>query len=353
MPKMRVLMICPELPRVGFPGTMAPGARQIESIRQLGLAVDVVDMQGIPKLKYLLAMPRVRRLARNADLIHAHFGFCGWLGRLSTLLVRPRPPLVVSFMGSDLLGSPRNPEGDLRWFSTIMVRANKILASKVKQVIVKSQQMADIIAPLPSTVIPNGVNTDTFRPMDRMMARRELDLPVDRKLVLFPGNPADPRKGHQLASVATDVAAQLIGQRVDLIPLWQVAPDQVALFMNACDVMTMTSLLEGSPNVVKEAMACNIPIVGVPVGDVEQLLDGVSGCQICQRDPEALGRAIVNAFNPATIGSREALLERGLDSANVARRIVDVYERAIGRKINLAPPDPDGGIQPCSRVLPC
>jgi glycosyltransferase involved in cell wall biosynthesis len=314
---------------------MAPGARQIESIRNLGLSVDVVDMKGIPKLKYLSLMPRVRKLARDVDLIHAHFGYCGWLARFATTLSRSKPPLVISFMGSDLLGSPMNPEGDLRWFSTLMVRANKRLAYKAAQVIVKSQQMADIVSPVPSTIIPNGVNMHTFCPMDREAARRKLNLPPGKKLVLFPGNPEDPRKGHKLASAAVEHAARQIGEEINLVPLWKVEPDQVAVYMNACNVMLMTSLLEGSPNVVKEAMACNVPIVGVPVGDVPQLLEGVAGCQLCDRNPGQVGSAIVTAFHAADIGGREAVFSRRLDLESVARRIVEVYEKALGQAIPL------------------
>ena len=162
-----------------------------------------------------------------------------------------------------------------------MVRTNKVLAWRVTQVIVKSQQMANVIAPAPSTVIPNGVDVNTFRPMDREAARKELHLPSELKCVLFPGNPQDPRKGHKLATAAIEVASRRFGQRIELLPLWGVQPQQVAVYMNACDAMVMTSLLEGSPNVVKEAMACNAPVIGVPVGDVEQLLDGVQGCEIC------------------------------------------------------------------------
>lgn len=326
---MRVLMICPELPNAGNPGSMAPAARQIESLRQLGLSIDVVDMRGIPKLKYLQVIPKIRRLARHADVIHAHFGYCGWLGFLAPAFSRRRAPLVVSFMGDDLLGTPCNTKGDLEWFSRLMVRANKVLATKVDQVIVKSQEMAEVIAPAASTVIPNGIDVTTFRPMDRAAARRQLNLPSERNLVLFPGNPDNPRKGHQLAVAAVAVASRELNQPIDLVPLWSIEPDQVAVYMNACDAMVMTSMIEGSPNVVKEAMACNVPIVGVLVGDVQQLLDGVPGCELCTRDPEIIGRAMVRALAALEFGGREAIIGRGLDLQTVARRIVHVYERAL------------------------
>lgn len=340
---MRVLMICPELPRSATPGSMAATARQFESIHQLGLTTDVVDMYGIPKLKYLQVIPRVRRLARQADLIHAHFGYCGWLGYLAPMLSRSKAPLVISFMGDDLLGTPYDADGNLEWFSKQMVRSNILLAKKVAQVIVKSQEMADVLAPTPATVIPNGVDTATFQAVDRVQSRRELGLPEDRKLVLFPGDPSNPRKGHRLASAAIAVASGRLGGEIDLVPLWGVKPNQVAVYMNACDAMVMTSLIEGSPNVVKEAMACNLPIVGVPVGDVQQLLDGVEGCEFCVRDPEVVGAAIVRALAAPSCGGRDAILSRGLDLESVARRVVGVYEQALGRTISLPSHSP---IQP-------
>ena len=343
---MRVLMICPELPRAGLPGAMAPAARQFNSLRKLGLTIDVVDLRGIQKLKYLQAIPKIRRLARGADLIHAHFGYCGWLAQLALALLPSRPPIVVSFMGDDLIGTPYNADGDLEWFSKLMVKANRVLARQLDQVIVKSQEMADVVAPAPSTIIPNGIDTGEFRPSDRDEARRQLELPEARKMVLFPGNPANPRKGYQLASAAVDIASRRLGEPIDLLPLWRVDPSRVALYMSACDVLLMTSLIEGSPNVVKEAMACDTAIIGVEVGDVPQLLAGVSGSAICERDPQVIGQHLFAWLSqPGSINSRHALLRRGLDLETVARRVIAVYEQALGRAVSLPPACPSNDSQ--------
>jgi glycosyltransferase involved in cell wall biosynthesis len=326
---MRILMVCPELPRADSPGSMAPCARQIESLRALGHSIDVVDMQGIPKLKYLQVIPRLRRLAKQADVIHAHFGYCGWLARLAPLWSGATAPLVISFMGDDLLGTPYNADGDLEWFSKVMVRANKRLAAAVPQVIVKSQEMARVLAPTAVSVIPNGVDTEVFRPLDRADARRQLNLPSEGPIVLFPGDPDNPRKGHALATAAVQAASGLLNEPIELLPLWGVDHTQVVLYMNACNVMLMTSLIEGSPNVVKEAMACNIPVIGVPVGDVHQLLDGVQGCQRCPRDADAIGAAIVRALATRQVSARDAIVNRGLELTSIARRITGVYENAL------------------------
>ncbi len=323
-------MICPELPTPGSPGSMAPGARQIQSIADLGIDVDTVDMRGIPKLKYLQVIPKIRRLVRQADVVHAHFGYCGWLAKLGVWGQRPAKPIVMSFMGDDLLGSPKNAEGDLEWFSRQMVRGNKRLANRYTQVIVKSPEMAQVIAPVACHVIPNGVDTTVFQPADRTFACSQLGWDPNELHVLFPGNPDNPRKGHALAQAAVQVAERQLGRDIRLVPLWGVAPDQVATYMNACQAMLMTSLIEGSPNVVKEAMACDLPVLGVPVGDVHQLLDGVSGCVCCQRDAQEMGQHLAQTLcSRQRAGGRQVIFERQLDLASVAKRVVAIYELAL------------------------
>lgn len=325
---MRVLSISPELPSAERAGTMAATARQIESLRALGLEMHVVDMKGIPKLKYLQAIPRVRSLLKYVDLVHAHFGFCGWLARLQW-----QKPIVMSFMGSDLLGDPR-ADGSLEWLSRLMIPPNKRLARLVNAVIVKSEEMAQVVAPVPVHVIPNGVDLDLFRPRDKAAVRRELGWKLDGRYVLFAGNPDNPRKNFPLARDAVQVAAARMGEPIEIIPLKGVAPDLVARYMNACDAMLMTSLKEGSPNVVKEAMASNLPVVGVPVGDVVQMLEGVPGYLVGPRNAEPLGMRLVELLNypQDQVQGRQAIRSRGLDLKGVAQQVLKIYEEALGRR---------------------
>ena len=323
---MRVLAITPELPTSSKPGTMAPGARQLQSLRDVGVDVVTHDMRGIPILKYLRAIPRVRSIVKDVDLIHAHFGYCGLLARLQF-----RKPIVVSFMGSDLLGSPVNSGGSLSASSKMMVKVHRLLAPRVNQIIVKSRQMADVVHPTACHVIPNGVDINVFRPADKEATRRELGWDLKKHHVLFPGNPDDPRKGFQLASQAVQVTKNHLGRDVETVTLRGVPPNDVAKIMSACDAMWMTSILEGSPNVVKEAMACDLPVIGVDVGDVIELLTGVDGSHICQRDARELGSRMATAItSKATRGGRKAIIERSLDMESIAHRIVDVFRLALG-----------------------
>jgi glycosyltransferase involved in cell wall biosynthesis len=324
---MRILMITPALPGPGRPGTMAPTARQIESIRTLGAHVDVLEVRGVRRFKYLQCLPSLRTLLPSADLVHAHFGYCGWLARSQR-----SKPVVVSFMGDDLLGTP-DVTGHVSPFSRCVVQADRWLAQTADAVIVKSAEMARVVAPVKAHVIPNGVDLQAFVPMDGAAARGLLGWPESRRYVLFAGNPDVPRKGFALARAAATMAARRIAGPLELVPLCRVSPERVPLYMNACGVLLMTSFLEGSPNVVKEAMACNLPVVSVPVGDVPELLADVDGCVICPRDPQDLAAALVRTLRCARrTNGRAALERRGLALPSVARKVVNVYLDVLSRK---------------------
>lgn len=321
---MRVLQVTVPLPTADAARTTAPVGRQIDSLRRIGVEIDHLEVGGPARLKYLTTIPELRRRARHVDLIHAHYSYCGWLARAARGI-----PVVVSFMGTDLLGAP-NPDGSIRPLSKVPIHISRLVADRFEAVIVKSEEMAQVIDPVPAHVVPNGVDTDHFRPLEQAECRRRLGWGQDRTHVLFPGNPRNPRKNHPLAREAVDVAADILGRPIELQTLWEVQPSEVPRYMNGCDAMLMASYLEGSPNVVKEAMACDLPVVAVPVGDVERLLAGVSGYTVCQRDPVAMGQALATTLNdPSPACGRQAIERQGLDLESVARRLTAIYDEVL------------------------
>jgi glycosyltransferase involved in cell wall biosynthesis len=259
-------------------------------------------------------------------------------------------------MGSDLLGTP-DWDGRLTWFSRLVIHVDRLLARLADRVIVKSPEMAEIVAPVGADVLPNGVDMEAFCPLDRDEARARLGWRRDGRYVLFGSNPRNPRKGFPLAEKAVARVRERIGD-VDMAALWGVAADDVPVYMSAADVLLMTSLLEGSPNVVKEAMACRLPVVAVPVGDVRELLEGVVASRVCKRDPEVIALALEGVLRaPIRTNGREALLDKGLDLANVAKRLVGNYEGALedrgrsqrGTKENATSSPPTSGFRPRSQ----
>jgi glycosyltransferase involved in cell wall biosynthesis len=304
-------------------GRMAAVGRQIESMASIGVEVDVLEVRGRSKLKYLQSLPDLARRSRAVDLVHAHYGLCGWFARTNL-----GKPLVVSFMGSDLLGTAVGSGRPTR-LSRVVVRLDRFLAGLVDAVIVKSWEMADRVAPVKAYVIPNGVDLRAFTPTPPIEARRRLGWTFGH-VVLFPGCVQEVRKGFDLARVTVERASASIGKPIKIVPLCDIPAADVPLYMNACDALLMTSYWEGSPNAVKEAMACNLPVVSVPVGDVLQLLDGVRACAVRERDEHALAMALAQVVTAQERSSgRSALRRQGLDLDTIARRVRAVYEDVL------------------------
>lgn len=296
---------------------------QVRALERLGHRMTVWNLAdyGRGMAKYAAGAVRVRQMlaSSHADLIHAHYGYCGWVATLQ----RDRP-VVISFMGSDVL-SPQH--SDRR--ASLELAVNRRVARRAAGVIVKSDSMRQALALGAAEVIPNGVDFDDFRPMTRQEARARLGWPATGHVVLFPACPGRPEKNYPLAAEAVAQAARLCGADIRLATLCDIPPSHVPLFLNASDVVIMTSTSEGSPNVVKEALACDVSVVSVPVGDVEAMLAGVEGCAVVGRDPGVLAHALVAQLSTGERpAGRQALIDRGLDVITVARRIETIYDNA-------------------------
>lgn len=321
---MRVLVITNQLPTPDRPATTTSIARQVDSLRAAGVQVDVLEIRGASVLKYFLFLPEVWRRLAQVDLVHAHYGYCGWVARLQF-----SRPVVVTFMGSDVLGA-RNTSGRMNFFSYIEIALNKVLARLVDAVIVMTGQMAEQLKPVRSHVISYGIDVERFSPMDKRQCREQLGWDQNCRYILFPANPDDSNKNFLMAREVFEQLKKRMNEPMELVPLKGVVADRVPLHMNACDLMLMVSHSEGSPNVVKEAMACNLPVVGVPVGDVAELLDGVSGYRVVERDINAVIDAAYQLLTGSEeVRGREILLQKGLALDQVASKIIAVYKEVL------------------------
>ncbi len=208
---------------------------------------------------------------------------------------------------------------------------NRAASRRANAVIVKSREMASVLNGLDPHVIPNGVDMIRFSPIDRHLARERLGWQESGHVALFASCPDFPNKGFPIAEGAVNHAARALGQRVELKVLWNIDPDRVSLYMSAADALILASQQEGSPNVVKEALACELPVVATAVGDLPELLAGLRGCHVCARTPVALGNALALALPSGRLTSgRETLTRLRLDEDSVATRIVALYHEVLG-----------------------
>jgi glycosyltransferase involved in cell wall biosynthesis len=272
----RVLMITAGWPQPGQPQTTHFVKRQVEFLQRAGVQVDVFQFRGAKRpWNYVKAWNAVRPMIRSGryDLVHAQFGQSG------ALALPWRLPLVVTFRGSDILGIV-GEDGRYTNAGRVSQLVARLVAKRADAVVVVGpRRLTRTRAPV--LVLPSGLDFELFRCVPRDEARRRLGWPLDKRLVLFAGNPDQPRKRYPLAKAAVDVLNRTLS--AELVVAW------------ACRITTsrsteclrrvrFTSMQEGSPNVVKEALACDLPVVSVAIGDAERL-NGIDGWCVRRRAP--------------------------------------------------------------------
>ena len=190
-----------------------------------------------------------------------------------------------------------------------------------------SQKSMDIVGPQDRyALIPCGIDLADFPVMDKAEARRQMSMAPDAKYVLFSGAFVNSVKN---ALLAQKTVSQLPG--VELIELKGFTRAQVAVLLQAVDSLLMTSHFEGSPQIIKEALACGCPIVSVDVGDVRERIQGVDGCSIAlSRNPEELAELLEKALAfPGRTSGRERILSDELENHRVAEKLLNVYQKVI------------------------
>lgn len=297
---------------------------QADSLKRAGIYVELLVMHGHSrKLLYPKAIFQLRKRLKQGsfDLVHAHFGYVGLVARTQWEV-----PVVVTYHGDDLLGTV-NERGKKELWSVIAAGACKRLARHVDAAIVQSQEMARQLKKSNVFVVPHEVDLEVFKPTERGEARKVLGLHPLMKYVLFAANPEIPVKRFPLARAAADVLAQADGLTELLVvhkePQWR-----LALYMSACDVLVFPSYQEGSPNIIKQAMACNLPIVATDVGDVRQVIGKTSNCHICPPDARKFASVMreILSRRPRTEGRANV---RHLNAQSVSGKIIEVYEKVL------------------------
>lgn len=311
---MRVLVVTNMYPQPEQPAFGIFVRDQVESLRRQSLEVDVLFMNGRRnKLNYLWAFPRLwNRLRRqDYDLLHSHYIFAGLVARAQW-----RRPVILTHHG---------PEVFMTWEAHICRLATRWF----DKVIVVSPEMKEKLGVEDAYVIPCGVDFNRFQPMSQGEARRLLNLPPERELVLWAGEYLRPEKRFDIVQQAMAILKSR-DPGIQLVLLAGKPHDAVPLYMNACDVLLLTSDAEGSPMVIKEAMACNLSIVSTPVGDVPSVIAGTEGCYLCSQDPPDVANQLQRAlsFGQRTKGREQV---RSMELSEISKRIIAVYQDVLAQ----------------------
>ena len=293
---------------------------QGKSLEKIGITVEYFGIKGKGIRGYWQNIRPLRNHLRQQsyDIVHAHYSLSAFCASMAGA-----QPLVVSLMGSD-------------------VKANSIYCLLIKlfvffyqwkAIIVKSEDMRLSLGIKKAFVIPNGVDMEVFRPMDKLACQQQLSWDSNKKHILFPANPKRYEKNYALAEQAL---RELNDTTIQIHCFENIPHAQTPIWYNAADVVLLTSLWEGSPNAIKEAMACNCPVVATDVGDVAWLFGNEPGYFLTDFSPETcaiqIEKALAFSKEKGRTRGRQRLIELGLESSEVAKKIINLYKEVILNK---------------------
>ncbi len=304
---MKILIVCS-----GNSSRISPFVKdQADAIALKGINISFFPIIGTGILGYLQNLFKLRKKIKveKPDIIHAHFGLSGLLATLQRLV-----PVIITFHGTDI-SNKKN-------------RKYSIFADKLARYsIFVSDQLSGFIHSKKYSVIPCGVDLSLFKLTEQIAARTELGLSNEFIYILFASSFDNSIKNYPLAKEAIEL---LNNPKIKLLELKNYNRQQVSLLLNAVNCALLTSYSEGSPQFIKEAMACNCPIVSTDVGDVKDNLLGLDGCYITTYDPHDVADKIQLSLNFAKrIDGRNRIIKLGLDSDSIANKIISIYKQVL------------------------
>lgn len=328
---MRVLAVTNAYPSASHPESGIFIEQQVSGLRRIGVDVQILFLDRVTRgirVYWELARKLRREVeAHGPDLVHAMYGgVMAWICTQAATSV----PVVVTFHGSDLLGEHLSGLAR-RWVAGFGVACSRKAARRASGIVLVSKTLnKDLpldIDPAKVRVIPCGIDLQRFRVLDRMECRKKLGWKFGGFHLLFPANSGNPVKRPELAQ-ATIRQLESRGFPCELHALQGVDNAEVPFWLNASDAVLLTSLHEGSPMIVKEALACDVPVVSVDVGDVRERIQDVEGCYLALAEPAALAEKLAMVLSGTRrVAGRDQVRELSLEI--VALRLIDFYQAIL------------------------
>lgn len=265
------------------------------------------------------------------DIVHAHYGT---ITAMMCILAKGKARIIIVFRGSDI-----NPAANVSWLRNRVQKFLSYLSSiAADHVICVSEELRRHLWWRRSaiSVMPTGCDVQTFMPMckahARAMLQHRLPRPDDWPLILFNAGSTPEFKGERIVRDALLILWRERGMRCHLVVTRNdILPEHMPTLLNACDVVVLASLFEGSPTILQEALACNKAVVSTPAGDAAVRLAEVNGSYcVAERTPQALAEGLMQAL--AYDGKRNGreIAMRDCDQRILAKRVFEIYKELAG-----------------------
>ncbi len=300
---------------------------QGEELRKLGCEIEYYAVVGKGMPGYLRNVKPLRKKIQEwqPDIIHAHYGLCGMV---AVLAARKKVPVVVTCHNGETLSKYGNI------ISSLAIR-------HADYTICVAQHIYDklYLKPKPYIIQPCGIDLRDLPLVDKAIAQKEMNLSPDKINILFGGSFSNARKNAPLAEAAIAILEkenlkfETINHKssdINLIEMRGFNRHQVAMLFNACDMLLLPTKSEGSPQVLKEAMACNCPIVATDVADISFLLQGVSNSYVTTFDPSDVADKIQRVIECGErTNGRQRIEALRLDNPLVCETILGIYKEIL------------------------
>ncbi|MGA3187351.1 MAG: glycosyltransferase [Bryobacteraceae bacterium] len=326
--------VCPQpgvlfvVPGDGQGSSMIFVRRQAHSLATEGIPTNLFYLASRTSPGHLLAdFLRFRSEIKQLcpAVIHAHFGT---VTALFSALACGALPLVITYRGGDLNPAPQSYSRLSKARAACGYVFSQLAALRAQKIICVSHPLRNRLwwRRAAVTILPTGVDPAVFHPEPRALVRRRLGWTDTERVVLFNAGHDAKGKRVDLAKAAVERArGEIAAVRLEILD-GSVGPALVPDLMNASDCLLLTSVSEGSPTVVQEALACDLPVVSVEVGDVMERFEGVSNAVVSAPDPAALGRALATMLEPPR-RSNGSLKVAEFSSQRIAAQLTEIYRK--------------------------
>nr|WP_256403609.1 glycosyltransferase [Halorubrum salinum] len=279
---------------------VVPGADQIDG--------DMASQRGIRE--YLQYLPKVQKAVRGGDydILHANYGLT-----IPFAAMQFQHPVVATLWGSDVIG--------------LDGLVTRLFSRRPDAITVRSTEMRELLGREDAYIIPSGIDMDLFQPLDQTAARQHVQWDLNDLHVLFPYSPDYKRKNYSLAEKVVEQVQEEFDRTIHLQTISGVDHSEMPNYMNASDALLLTSSHEGSPNTVKEAMACNVPVVSTDVGDVRSRLEGVTPSGVGSTKTELAKQLHSVLRSQERSNGREKVVEVSWD--HIGDQIIDIYRTVL------------------------